>query len=202
MLMMLALTRATLAALALVAIGWQFRLHIGSSYDPLNFFSYFTNLSNLGAAVTLLWSAFAPRRHGTSLDIARFVSAVNMTVVGVVFSALLRNVDLGDLLPWINLVLHYVMPVAVVADWLIQPPASHLGRKVSIGALAFPFAYLLYTLVRGAGTGWYPYPFLNPANVGGYGGVTVYAIGITVTFAVVAWIVRATGNRRGATGRR
>lgn len=45
-----------------------------------------------------------------------------MALVGIVFGALLRDVDLGDLLPWVNTVHHYIMPVVVVLDWLYQPP--------------------------------------------------------------------------------
>jgi hypothetical protein len=116
-------------------------------------------------------------------------------VVGVVFSVLLRNVDLGDLLPWVNFVLHYVMPVAVVLDWLLQPPATRLEKKHLAMSLFFPLAYLVYVLVRGASIGWYPYPFLNPANVGGYGGVALYAAGIAGAFLLIGWALLAIGNR-------
>jgi hypothetical protein len=40
------------------------------------------------------------------------------------------------------------------------------------------------------------YPFLNPANVGGYGGVAVYAVGVTATFMIGGWVLIAFGNRR------
>ena len=58
----------------------------------------------------------------------------------------------------------------------------------------FPLAYLAYALVRGT-AGWYPYPFLNPANVGGYGGVAAYAVGIALTFFVGGWVLLALGNK-------
>ena len=49
--------RASLAALALAAIAEQLVLHVGASHSVLNFFSYFTNLSNLVAASVLLLCA-------------------------------------------------------------------------------------------------------------------------------------------------
>lgn len=192
---LLPIGRVLLAALALTAIGQQLGLHIRASYNVLNFFSYFTNLSNLFAALVLLLVAFSRSSRNSLLDAVRYVAAVNMAVVGIVFAILLRNVDLGDLLPWVNVVLHYVMPVAVVLDWLLQPPASKQRIKHVAVALAFPAAYLLYALLRGAAVGWYPYPFLNPANVGGYGGVAPYAVGIFVTLLVVAGALLAWGNR-------
>jgi FAR-17a/AIG1-like protein len=120
---------------------------------------------------------------------------VNMAIVGLVFAVLLRNVDLGALLPWVNFVLHYVMPVAIVLDWLVRPPVSKLKPGNILLAMVFPAAYLAYVVLRGASTGWYPYPFLNPANVGGYGGVATYALGIAFTFLLAGWALLVVGNR-------
>ena len=184
--------RVILALVALTAIGHQLVLHVGASYSALNFFSYFTNLSNLFAAFVLLLSVFSS--SSASRDHVRYASTVNMTVVGLVFAVLLRNVDLGALLPWVNFVLHYIMPVAVVLDWLVRPPVSRLKAKNILLAMVFPAAYLAYVVLRGTSTGWYPYPFLNPSNVGGYGGVAMYALGIVGTFLLAGWALLAVGN--------
>jgi hypothetical protein len=121
---------------------------------------------------------------------------MNMAVVGIVFTLLLRNEDLGALQPWVNFVLHDLMPCAVVLDWLLDPPSTRLGIRDRVQFLVFPAAYLAYSLIRGAQTGWYPYPFLNPTHVGGYGGVAVYAIGITAIFLLIGWALVIPGNRR------
>jgi hypothetical protein len=181
-----------LALVALVAIGQQLILHVGASYSVLNFFSYFTNLSNLFAAFVLSLSVFFGKEE--SRDLVRYISTVNMTIVGLVFAVLLRDVDLGALLPWVNYVLHYVMPIAIVLDWLLRPPASRMRSRSVFLAMAFPCVYLAYVILRGADTGWYPYPFLNPANVGGYGGVAAYASGIAAAFVLAGWALLAVGN--------
>ena len=199
MLSIRAVIRTAFAALALVAIGRQLVLHVGASYSPLNFFSYFTNLSNLIAALVLLLLAFVGSLASNRLMVLiRFVSAANMTVVGLVFAVLLRDVELGGLLPWINFVLHYVMPVVVLLDWLLNPPAMPLRWNSLLLALVFPAIYLVYVVLRGMAIGWYPYPFLNPANVGGYAGVALYALGIAVTFVVAGGLLLALGNRLSA----
>ena len=200
---MLTALRVGLATLALAAIGQQLVIHIGASYSVLNFFSYFTNLSNLFAAVVLLLSVLSPPfQRGGAGDVVRYLSTVNMAVVGLVFAVLLRDVDLGALLPWVNFVLHYVMPVAIVLDWLLKPPTGKLQAQHLALALVFPVVYLVYVVLRGASVGWYPYPFLNPAHVGGYGGVAVYGLGIAVTFLLVSWALLVAGNRlRGAHGK-
>ncbi len=192
---MLTLTRLALAVLALAAVGQQLIIHIAASYDVLNFFSYFTNLSNIFAALVLLASVFSSKDR--SQDFVRYVSTINMAVVGIVFAVLLRDVDLGALLPWVNFVLHYVMPVGVVLIWVVAPAASKLTSKHLLLALVFPAAYLAYVLGRGASIGWYPYPFLNPVNVGGYGMVAAYSLGITATFLLASWALLLIGNRLG-----
>lgn len=196
---LLSVLRIAFAALALYAMGTQLVIHLRGGFSVVNFFSYFTNLSNLLAAVVLLVSAsgrFVGVRGTLHGERIRTISVANMIVVGVVFAVLLRNVDLGALLPWVNTVLHSVMPIVVVADWLLDPPARRLSMRDGCLCLVFPALYLVYTLLRGDATGWYPYPFLNPALVGSAAAVAGYALGIAITFAAVSAALVAFGNRR------
>jgi hypothetical protein len=190
--------RLALGLLALLAIGTQLSIHIQRGFNVVNFFSFFTNLSNLFAAIVLLMGAFqllAHRRLSAWIDVVRGAAVSQMAVVGIVFAVLLRDVDLGALLPWVNTVLHYVIPVAVVVEWLVAPPHTKLGSKQLFLCQVFPLLYIAYTLIRGATIGWYPYPFLNPGNVGGYGGVALYAIAIAVVCFAVSALLFALANR-------
>jgi len=193
----LAALRFLLGAVTLTAVGIQLGIHLGNGFSVLNFFSYFTNLSNILAAAVLLVESvltWRGRELGPLWQLLRCVSVVCMALVGIVFSALLRNVDLGSLLPWINAWLHYVMPVAVVADWLIQSPRrSILLRGIWIAVLV-PLAYLAYSLIRGAAITWYPYPFLNPAN-GGYGAVALTCVFIALAFIATCVVLILLANR-------
>jgi hypothetical protein len=92
-------------------------------------------------------------------------------------------------------VLHYVMPVAVLLDWLLQPPSTSLTMKHLAVGLIFPAAYLAWSLIRGAGVGWYPYPFLDPAHAGGNAAVAAYSIGIAALFLISGWVLLAVGRR-------
>lgn len=121
-----------------------------------------------------------------------------LAFVGLVFNTLLVGADLGDLQPWVNVVHHMVMPLAVVVDWLVLPPRRRIGPAMLWPWIAPVAAYVVYSLVRGAITGFYPYPFFNPARVGGYGGVTLYCLAMLVGFVVLALLVRWSGNALGA----
>lgn len=190
--------RLFFGVLTVVAIGTQLTIQIQLGFSALNFFSFFTNLSNLFAAfVLLLGAAQLIARHAPSArdEILRTAAVIYMAVVGIVFTILLRNVDLGSLLPWVNTILHYIMPVAVVAEWLFQPPSTKLRARQVLTLQLLPLIYLIYVLVRGSITSWYPYPFLNPLISGGYGIVAGYVAGILALFVILSWGALTVGNK-------
>src|SRR5579872_177334 len=84
--------------LTLAAMGTQLVVHIQHGFDVVNFFSYFTNLSNIFASVVFIAGAiylFQRREPTVTEDLIRGASVVAMAIVGIVFSILLRNEDLG-----------------------------------------------------------------------------------------------------------
>lgn len=194
------LPRFLLGFTALSAIAAQLAIQVRSGFSIINFFSYFTNLSNLFAAIVFLLGSsnvFSGKAERSPSDQFRYVSVVNMSIVGIVFAVLLRDVDLGSLLPWVNIMLHYIMPSAVVLDWFLQPPRVKLDVKQIALCQIFPVVYLAYVLYRGYLIGWYPYPFLNPANVGGYAGVGAYAASIGIAFLCASSLLLVVGNSLG-----
>ena len=166
--------------------------------NPVNFFSFFTIESNVLVSMTLLLSAIAVASgKNDKLDALRGAVTVYILVVGIGFSFLLAGLEGVALtaVPWDNTVLHYIMPVAVLIDFLINRPRHKLTFRRSVYWLLFPIAYLVYSLVRGVLTGWYPYPFLNPAT-GGYGAIALIASCLLVLGLVLAWIICQLSGRR------
>ncbi len=111
---------------------------------------------------------------------------VYTATVGVVYGLLLSGYTeaLQTPVPWVNNVLHRLMPLVLAADWLIQPPAHRISYRQALLWVVYPLLWLAYTLVRGLGVGWYPYPFLDPERVGGYAGVAAYCIAILIGFVL------------------
>lgn len=162
----------------------------GGTFVPANFFSYFTIESNLIASVMFLTSAvmiLLDKQGGRLVDMVRGASALNMIMTGIVFGILLSGYDPAILtaVPWDNTVLHYIIPVAVCIDWFVDSPREVIPFRRAFLWLVFPLLYLAYTLIRGVFVGWYPYPFLNPTDPQGYGGVAVTSVGIAVMAAVI-----------------
>lgn len=166
--------------------------------SPSNFFSYFTILTNLFVAIVLVVSAIdlIRRKPPTETgDILRGSATVSIAIVGIVFGLLLSHMDSG-MIPWTNFVAHYLMPIVMVLDWLIQPPRATLSPRHIGYWIIYPIAYLLYSLIRGAFTNWYPYWFIDPSkSPGGWTGVVLFATAITIDFLLVSFALLWLGNK-------
>jgi hypothetical protein len=190
----LAQGRLGAGALGLVAIGVQLVAAAQTAhFNAANFFSYFTILSNVFAAIVLVYSAVRRATPSHRLDVLRGAATVSMVLVGIVFSLLLAALE-SDIVPWVNVVLHYVMPVVLAADWLIDPPRQRLTMIDGFWWLVLPLAYLIYTLIRGAIVHWYPYPFLD-VKLTGAATVGTYVLAIFAAASILVSVVRGIGNR-------
>jgi hypothetical protein len=161
-----------------------------------NYFSYFTIVSCLAAAAVLVSEGM-----GNRVD-ARWRGGVTlmMTVTMVVYVALLSGLvftitEAAEVRLWVDLVLHYVGPVVMLVDWVVDPPTGPIDRGTVLWWLAFPAAYLGYSLVRGLVVEWFPYPFLDPAIVG-WGGVATWSTAIALAVAAMALGIGALGRVR------
>jgi hypothetical protein len=194
----LTLVRLSFAALALAAIAVQLH-HLPEGHRfVVNFFSFFTIDSNLLAVVVLALTAMrGGRTRSPAFEAVRGATTLYMAITGVVFALLLSGLqeDLQLTLPWVNDVLHTVMPIVVVLDWLLDPPRVALPRRAIATWLAFPVVWAAFTLTRGPIVDWYPYPFIDP-RVHGYDGVAVIAVVLAAAFAVASAIVWLAGRRR------
>jgi len=191
----LAIGRLVFGLLGLAAMAYQFLDLAGKgTLDVVNYFSYFTIDSNLlAAAVLLIGASGSGWTRSPNWVLVRGAAVVYMSVTGIVFTLLLANTDVDTTIPWVNTVVHELIPLVMVADWLLDPPPGRLTQRQGLLWLGFPAVWIVYTMVRGAFANRYPYPFLHPAN-GGYATVAVYCVGILVVMAVVSALTVALGN--------
>lgn len=148
----------------------------------LRLVSYFTIQSNILVAVVTGMLAARPDRDGVGFRVLRLDALVGITVTGLVHWFLLRPLlDLEGLHALCDTLLHVVVPLLAVIGWLAFGPRPRIaGRTVLLG-LIWPVAWLAYTLVMGELTDFYPYPFIDAAELG-YAQVLLNAAGITVLF--------------------
>jgi len=177
---------------------YQFATTADSAFRKANFFSFFTIQSNIIGVAALCALVLVPRaRRSPTFDVVRGAAVLYMAITGVVFALLLSGLqeELQTTIPWVDFVVHKLMPIVLVADWLVDPPRHRLSRWTLLAWLSFPLAWVTYTLVRGAAVDWYPYPFVDVSRLG-YDGVlarsVVLALGFAAAGAALLWL----GNRR------
>lgn len=200
--------RAVFATVGWAALALQYGLMITGTPEKsvgeltLNFFSFFTILTNVLVAVALTLPVVgAGTRLGRWAGSEGVRAGVTLyaVVVGLVYHFLLHAT--WDPQGWslvANILLHYVMPAAILLDWLLFTPKGRLRWIDAPKWLTFPLIYGGWTLVHGYAADWWPYWFIDVPALG-LGRAALYFSGLLVFFLVVGLLVvtidRALGRR-------
>ncbi|MEU7629249.1 Pr6Pr family membrane protein [Nocardia sp. NPDC049220] len=201
--------RIVFGVLGAVALVWiPLRSEGIDSFPIVNYLSYFTvESAAFGVLVLLIGGLRDPR--GRRWQLIRGASTLYLLTTGMVYVMLLADSDVMLADRWINDVLHGVLPLVLVADWMLGSGRERIGPAAGvIGAwLAYPTAYGAYTLIRGLIVGWYPYPFLDPRQRGYVSLITslvalicVFVFSAVAVAAVCGMLRRRVGNTRSGRG--
>lgn len=167
------------------------------------YFSYFTILTNIMVALcfTLLLLNFKKKEHSLYSK-PKILAAVTVyiCVVGIVYNLILRftwqPVGLQRL---VDELLHSVIPVLYIVYWLIFAPKSNLKWADAFSWLSYPFIYLIFILLRGSFSKFYPYPFMD-VNELGYNKVLSNSLYLLIVFVVLSlilvWIGKTIAKRQ------
>jgi hypothetical protein len=185
--------RGAMAIATLYTLVWHFTNgEDDPTFDAVNFFSYFTILSNVGAIILLGALAIRPALVGVEgFVVFRGAVTLYMIITGIVYNVLLApaSADVNTNTQWVNFIVHVLGPIVVALDWFVYRSPI----KPTVGQMAtwwiFPALYLIYTLIRGPFADWYPYPFLDP-NQKSVGAIIGYCVGILVAFVLISMILR------------
>jgi hypothetical protein len=158
----------------------------------INFFSFFTVLTNTLAVVVLSYAVIQRDSAAKRFFLRPAISsgiAVSILVVGLAYSLLLRHLWQPEGFQLLaDELLHDVMPVLFLIYWWRCVPKGALRFK-HIGAwVIYPLVYFAYALLRGDLLGQYQYPFIDVGTLG-YPQVFVNAGGILAGFVLIALAV-------------
>ncbi|MFG2749187.1 Pr6Pr family membrane protein [Streptomyces xanthophaeus] len=188
--------RALVCAAAVV--GLVIELTHGSVPVVLSFFTIWTNI-----AVAVVFGLSALRAWQERPDPAPLLRGgvlLFILVTGLVFHLVLANpaspfnvvAELDELTgakAVANQLLHTVTPIGAALDFLLLTAPRTLRPKHALQWLAYPLAYVVFALVRGALLGpdsrsRYTYPFIDVAQYG-YARVAVNCVVLGLGFAVL-----------------
>lgn len=164
-----------IAATAWFAIVAQYELMIDNRVTPvveatIRFFSFFTILTN--ALVALHFTRLVCKREQQSRTLAAHAGTttaitVYITVVGLVYQLVLRHTwQPHGLQKLVDELLHSVVPVLVMLYWYLYEVKTQLTYRQIPTWVLYPLGYLVFILLRGQASGFYPYPFINVATLG------------------------------------
>jgi hypothetical protein len=184
--------RLLFAAVCVVALVSRFLWGLGSAtFTAGNFFAYLTMQSNIAfVAVSVVGGVVALRRGEDPPWLTRLRGGVlSLTLVaGIVFAVLVQQAGQRQFridVPWSDQVLHFWLPALALAEWIVSPGRGRVSWRILAPVLGYPVVWGVITLFRGAAVGWYPYFFLDPAQVTDLAEFALYS-GLALTvFAVV-----------------
>ena len=121
-------------------------------------------------------------------------TAVFIAIVGIVYSIALRHVwDPEGLQKIADVVLHDATPVLYVLYWLLFVRKGELQFRDVPAWLVYPAIYAVYSMIRGAMTGRYPYHFLD-AGVLGYPRTALNIVALLAAFLGASFLTVALGR--------
>lgn len=191
------LWRILIAAVACLGPALQYGLMVydetlvTAAVKSVEFFSYFTILSNMLAAAALTVPLVAPHSgFGRWAEDSgpRAAIATYLTITAVVYHLMLASQWHPQGLRLVaDTILHTVTPAAFLIDLALRGGRGKARDGAAFKAMAFPALFGAWTLVHGALSGFYPYPFMNVAKRG-YPEVLLTMAEMSVAFGLVALV--------------
>jgi hypothetical protein len=166
------IVRLVLAATCVVALIARYFWGLGSAVgSPTNFFAYLTIQSNIGFAVVSTVGGIVALRRDSD---PHWLTTVRATVLsctvaaGIVYAFLVQQAGQRGFridVPWSDQLLHFVIPPLAVLEWYLASGRGRAPWRCVVFVVVYTLGWGASTLVRGAIVGWYPYFFLDPAQV-------------------------------------
>jgi hypothetical protein len=157
----------------------------------VEFFSYFTILSNALAAIALAAPLVAPtgRLAAWSEQAGpRAAIATYLAITAVVYHTMLAHTwDPHGLRLVATTLNHTITPAAFLIDLAVRGGQGEARWMVALKSMAFPALFGAWTLAHGALSGFYPYPFMDVPKRG-YPAVLATIAQMGVAFALVCLI--------------
>lgn len=171
-----------------------------SALDVLwRFYAYFTLLTNTFVTLVFARAALKPESlSGLNAPRVELMAVTSIMFVCIVYNLLLA--PRWDPQGWqkvADVIVHNAVPLLFLLFWALRPHGA-LRWSDAVFAAAWPLAYAVYGLSRGASDGFYPYFFMDPTTAS-YAQIAINLVGLVVAFVLGALLLigisRALGRR-------
>lgn len=163
--------------LAFAAAFFAVALQCGLFRDEWDFscLTYFTLMSNVACVIYFPVAAVWQARTGRSwMPMVKGAILMCVSVTGLVYHFMLHGkFEMQGTILLSNILLHYVVPIMTVVDWLIFDEKGHFSVKTAALWLLAPLGYFVFVMIAvalGAHLGpygaRYPYFFMDVDTLG------------------------------------
>ncbi len=136
----------------------------------IRFFSFFTILTNIWVASFLTVKVFGQeKKRSVPSHIRGSLTALTtyILIVGLVYQIVLRPLWEPTGLQWaVDELLHTVIPLFMFVYWFVYATTDDLDIRKTTVWLLYPIIYIIFIMIRGNFSKFYPYPFLNIPEIG------------------------------------
>jgi hypothetical protein len=153
------------------------------------FYAYFTLLTNTFVTLVFARAALKPDSlTGLNAPRVELMAVTSIMFVCIVYNLLLAS--RWDPQGWqkvADVIVHNVVPLLFLLFWALRPHGGLKWRHAMFAA-AWPLAYAVYGLTRGAFDGFYPYFFMDPTTAS-YAQIALNLVGLVVAFMLGALLL-------------
>ena len=150
----------------------------------LNGFRYYTTQTNIMVSVWLVLAIIWYKKPEALKRIQgplKGAFTLFITTTFVFFAILLQRLYFPTgFAAFANIMLHYLIPIAFIIDWILTETEIRYKWKYLAYWTMYPIGYLMFSFIHGSFTGDYIYPFLNVDQIGiiGYIIILSFLIGV------------------------
>ncbi len=192
-----------IAAIAWFAVILQLYLQIVNrktevSEAIIRFFSYFTILTNIMVAVCFSSLSLQQGKAFRFFNKPGVTTAVTVyiAIVGLVYNLVLRSLWAPQGLQLlVDNLLHSVTPLLTLIYWFVYTSTKEINWKEPVAWMLYPLFYLIYVMIRGSFSDFYPYFFIDVSKLG-YSTAFTNAVYVTLSFLFVSYLLIGLGKLR------
>lgn len=186
-----------MALSCLIALVGRYLWGLGSAtFEPGNFFAYLTIQSNITFALVTafagVWALRGPIDPPRLASLRAGVLTCTVTA-GIVFAVIVQQAGVRAVrvdVPWSDLMLHFWLPAIALLEWFIAPGRGRPHWRAIAFVAGYAIVWGALTMLRGSVVGWYPYFFLDPAQLSSPGEFLLYSgLALTAFVAVGAGVI-------------
>ncbi len=164
----------------------------------IRYFSYFTILTNILVAFCFTSLLMKNNKVNHLFNNSSVLTAITVYIfiVGLIYNFILRFLWKPEGLQLIaDNVLHVITPLFTTIYWFVYVSTADVSWRNTPRWMLYPFFYLIYVMIRGSFSNFYPYFFID-AGALGYGKALLNAVYVTFCFLLVSLIMIWLGKKK------